>query len=163
MIIESGLPYTIIQPIRYMQHLEPIWKRVVTEGVHAMPFNIYVKFNVVDLLDLAEATAIMTTEDGWLYGTFELAGPEALSQSDMAEIISKVIGNPVKAEQVPISAMQGKARAGGASEDRIEQMTTMNEHYDAFGFLGNPKILQLVLGRPPTSFAPYVHRISASP
>ena len=160
MVIESGLLYTIIQPIRYMQHLEPIWKRVITDGVHAMPFNTQVKFNVVDLLDLAEATAIMTLNDGWLYGTFELAGSEALSQTDMADIISKVIGKPVKANQVPISAMQEKARAGGASDDRVEQMTIMNEHYDAFGFLGNSTILERVLGRPPTTFETYVRRLS---
>ena len=160
MIIESGLPYTIIQPIRYMQHLEPIWKRVVNEGVHAMPFNTQFKFSVVDLMDLAEATAIMILEDGWLYGTFELAGPEALSQSDMADIISKVIGKPIKADQVPISAMQEKARAGGASDDRVEQMTIMNEHYDAFGFLGNSKILERILGRTPTTFETYVRRLS---
>ena len=160
MLIESGMPYTIIQPIRYMQHLEPIWKRVTGEGIHAMPFNTHLQFNVVDLLDLAEATAIMTLEDGWLYGTFELAGPEPLSQSDMADIISNVIGKPVNAEPVPITAMQEKARGGGASNDRVKQMTIMNEHYDAFGFLGNPKILEMVLQRKPTTFQEYVRRLS---
>jgi uncharacterized protein YbjT (DUF2867 family) len=160
MLIESGMPYTIIQPIRYMQHLEPIWKRVTEEGVHAMPFNTHLKFNVVDLLDLAEATAIMTLEDGWLYGTFELAGPESLSQSDMADVISKVIGKPVKAEATPIAKMQEKAKASGASDDRVTQMTIMNEHYDAFGFLGNPRVLEMVLKRKPTTFESYVKRLS---
>jgi len=161
MVIESGVPYTIVQPIRYMQHLELIWKRVVDEGIHAMPFNTHVKFNVVDLVDLAEATATMALEDGWLYGTYELAGPEALSQDDMAEVISSVIGKKVKAEAVPIAAMQEKARAGGASDDRVLQMTVMNEHYDAFGFLGNPRILEMVLGRAPTTFKDYVERVAA--
>ena len=162
MLIESGLPYTIVQPIRYMQHLEAIWTRVVNEGIHAMPFNTHLKFNVVDLLDLAEATAKMTLDDGWLYGTFELAGPESLSQSAMADIISTVIGRPVHAEHVPIEVMQVKARASGASDDRVEQMTIMNEHYDAFGFLGNPKILEMILRRPPTTFESYVQRLSTA-
>ncbi|MGB1876043.1 MAG: SDR family oxidoreductase [Rhodospirillaceae bacterium] len=160
MLIESGVPYTIVQPMRYMQHLETIWKRVASEGIHAMPFNTHVKFNVVDLLDLAEATAKVTLEDGWLYGTFELAGPEPLSQSDMADIIGNVIGKPVKAEQTPIAAMQEKAKAGGASEDRVNQMSIMNEHYDAFGFLGNPRILELILGRKANTFEEYVRRLS---
>ena len=160
LLIESGLPYTIVQPIRYMQHLELIWKRVIDEGVHAMPFNTRLKFNVADLLDLAEATAIVTTEDGWLSGTFELAGPQALSQTDMAGIISGVLGRPVEAQQVPIEVMQQKARAGGASDDRIEQMTIMNNHYDAHGFLGNPRILTLMLGRPPITFEAYVRRLA---
>jgi len=159
MVIESGVPYTIVQPIRYMQHLEPIWKRVTEEGIHAMPFNTHLKFNVVDLLDLAEATARVTLEDGWLYGTFELAGPEPLSQEDMAQIISDVTGKEVRAEATPIAKMQEKARAAGASDDREEQMTIMNEHYDKYGFLGNPKILEMILGRAPTTFKSYVERL----
>jgi len=161
LLIESGMPYSIVQPMRYMQHLEPIWKRVMSEGIHAMPFNTQVKFNVVDLLDLAEATANVTLDDGWLYGTYELAGPEALSQADMAGIITKVTGKSVRAEQVPISKMQEKARASGASEDRVKQMTIMNQHYDAYGFLGNSRILKLILGRAPASFADYVARLPA--
>lgn len=160
MLIESGLPYSIVQPMRYMQHLDAIWTKVMNDGVHAMPFNTHVKFNVVDLLDLAEATARVTLDDGWLYGTFELAGPQALSQTDMAEIISKVTDKPVTAAQVPIEAMQEKARAGGASDDRIEQMTIMNDHYDAYGFLGNPRILELILERDANTFEDYVRRLS---
>lgn len=160
LLIESGMPYSIVQPMRYMQHLEPIWKRVMEEGIHAMPFNTEVKFSVVDLLDLAEATANVTLDDGWLYGTYELAGPEALSQTGMARVIQEVTGKPVKAEQVPTSTMQEKARAAGASEDRVKQMTIMNEHYDAYGFLGNSRILKLILGRAPTSFADYVARLT---
>ncbi len=160
LLIESGMPYSIVQPMRYMQHLEPIWKRVMEEGIHAMPFNTEVKFSVVDLLDLAEATANVTLDDGWLYGTYELAGPEALSQTDMARVIQEVTGKSIKAEQVPISKMQEKARATGASEDRVKQMTIMNEHYDAYGFLGNSRILKLILGRAPTSFADYVARLT---
>ncbi|MEQ9111053.1 MAG: NmrA family NAD(P)-binding protein [Rhodospirillaceae bacterium] len=160
LLIESGMPYSIVQPMRYMQHLEPIWKKVMEEGIHAMPFNTEVKFNVVDLLDLAEATANVTLDDGWLYGTYELAGPEALSQTDMARVIQDVTGKSIKAAQVPISKMQEKARATGASEDRVKQMTIMNEHYDAYGFLGNSRILKLILGRAPTSFADYVARLT---
>lgn len=160
MLIESGLPYSIVQPMRYMQHLEPIWSKVMADGVHAMPFNTQVKFNVVDLLDLAEATARITLEDGWLYGTYELAGPYALSQSDMADIISNVTGKVVKAAQVSIEALQEKARAGGASEDRVKQMVIMNQHYDDYGFLGNSRILERVLERKPGTFEDYVRRLS---
>lgn len=159
-VIESGLPYTIVQPIRYMQHLDPIWSKVINDGVHAMPFNVDVKFNVVDLADLAEATAVVATNPFHDYATYELAGPESLSQTDMATIISEVLGKEVRAECVPISAMEHKARSGGASDDRVEQMRAMNEHYDQYGFLGNPNVLQWILRRPPTSFRQYVERLA---
>jgi uncharacterized protein YbjT (DUF2867 family) len=162
MLVESGLAYTIVQPIRYMQHLEPIWQQVTGQGVHAMPFNVDVRFNVADLLDHAAATAAVVTEAGaHLYATYELAGPEALSQTDMAAVISKVIGRPVTARAVPLEELRAKASAAGNSADRVEQMLAMNAHYDQHGFLGNPNILRMVLRREPTRFEDYVRRLWA--
>jgi uncharacterized protein YbjT (DUF2867 family) len=160
-IIESGLPYTILQPMRYMQHLEGIWKTVAGEGVHAMPFNVDVKFNVVDLVDLAEATARVAATTDYLYGSYELAGPEPLSQADMARIIGEVIGKPVQAQQVPIEALRARGQAAGLSQDRIDQMAIMNQHYDACGFRGNPAVLEMILGRPATRFRDYVARLAS--
>jgi len=160
LVVESGLPYTIVQPMRYMQHLEPLWKSVTEQGVHAMPFNTHVRFNVVDLEDLALATAMVATDAAHRYATYELAGPESLSQDDMARVISEVIGREVRAAEVPLAALAERARAAGASPDRIEQMRIMNGHYDRFGFLGNPNVLRMVLGREPTRFRDYVARLA---
>ena len=160
-LIESGLPYTIVQPIRYMQHLELIWKKVLETGVHAMPFNIDVKFNVADLRDLAKATAIVATNPGHLYATYELAGPEALSQRDMAAVVSRVLGREIRAEALSLEQMEKNARAGGAGDDRVTQMLTMNRHYDQYGFHGNPNVLRWVLGREPNTFENFVRRMAA--
>ena len=162
LLVRSGLPYTIVQPMRYMQHLEPIWRQVREEGVHAMPFSTSVKFNVVDLADLAAAVARVTTGPGHLYATYELAGPEALSQDDMAATLAQLLGRPVRARAIPLDEMQDRARKAGASEDRIEQMTAMNRHYDEHGFLGNSNVLGWLLGRDPTRYADYVRRLIAA-
>ena len=62
-------------------------------GIHAMSFNADVRFNVADLRDLA----IVTTNPGHLYATYELASPEALSQRDMAAVISRMLGREIPA------------------------------------------------------------------
>ena len=160
-LIESGLPYTIVQPIRYMQHLAMIWKKVLDTGVHNMPFSVDVKFNVADLRDLAEATAIVATEPGHLYITYELAGPEALSQRDMAATISRVLGRVIRAEALSLEQVEKTARAAGAGDDRVTQMLTMNDHYDRFGFRGNPNVLRWILGREPNTYENYVKRLAA--
>jgi len=159
-VIESGLPYTIVQPSRYMQHLVPIWKTILAEGVHAMPFNIDQQFNVVDLDDLADACAVIASEDKHLYAVYELAGPQALSQREMAQTISEVIGRPVEAKAVPFDDMAAKAKAAGANEDRVSQMLAMNKHYDAHGFRGNPNVLEYLLGRPSRRYKSYVERLA---
>ena len=160
-LIESGLPYTIVQPIRYMQHLAMIWKKVLDTGVHSMPFNIDLKFNVADLSDLAEATAIVATQPGHLYATYELAGPEALSQRDMAAVISRVLGREIRAEAVSLEQVEKNARAAGAGDDRVTQMLIMNSHYDQFGFRGNPNVLRWILGREPNTYENYVKHLTS--
>lgn len=160
-IVDSGIPYTVLEPSRYMQHLEPIWPAVQAEGVHAMPFGVDRRFSVVDLLDLAETTAIVATEPGHLYASYELAGPEALSQQDMAATIGEVLGREVTARAIPLDEMAANAAAKGLPADRIEQMRVMNAHYDAHGFLGNPNVLTYLLNRQPTTFRTYVERLAA--
>lgn len=52
LLVESGLVYSIVQPERYMQHLEKIWTQICDTDVHSMPFDIDQRFSVVDLNDL---------------------------------------------------------------------------------------------------------------
>lgn len=166
-LVASGLPYTIVQPIRYMQHLEPIWSEVIEKGVHAMPFNVDVKFNVADLGDLAEAVAVtvcesaadMSTVGKHLFASYELAGPQALSQRDMARIITGEIGKPVTARALTLDELRSRAMKMGSTVDRIDQMLSLNGHYDRHGFRGNPNVLQMILGREPVSFETYVRRL----
>lgn len=159
-LVESGLTFSIVQPSRYMQHLENIWPAVLESGVHSMPFSATQRFSVVDLKDLAEATARVATEAGHEFATYELAGPEALSQEDMAAVIGRVLGREIRAEAQSLEVMEQKARAKGASDDRVSQMIAMNRHYDLHGFRGNPNVLHWLLRREPTSFEAYVRRIA---
>jgi len=159
-LIESGVPYTILQPSRYMQHVDPLWPRIVEDGIHAMPFDIGKPFSVVDLADLADACAVVAGSESHLFATYELAGPEALSQSDMAQIIENEIKRPVQAQAVPLDVVEEKARAAGANDDRIEQMVIMNRHYDSHGFLGNSNVLEYLLGRPANRYRSYIQSLS---
>lgn len=158
-VVESGLPFTIVQPIRYMQHLEPIWRHVIDAGVHAMPFDTAVKFHLADLTDLAEATARAVLDPSLRYGTFELAGPEALSQTDVAAILSEELDRPVKALQITLPQF---AATSSLPADRILQVMTMNAFYDRHGFPGSPAVLEMLLGRPATRFRTYVRRLIAA-
>jgi uncharacterized protein YbjT (DUF2867 family) len=159
-VVDSGLPFTIVQPARYMQHLEPMLERIRRDGVHEMPFGVDAKFDVVDLADVAAATARVVADEGHAYATYELAGPEPLSQRDMAAVLAEILGRPVEARRVPLETLAAKARAAGADEARIENMLAMNAHYDRHGFRGNSNVLGWLLGRPPTTYREYVRRVA---
>lgn len=157
-LIESSLVYTILQPGRYMQHLATAWKDVVEAGVHSMPFAVDRRFSLVDLHDLAEAAARVMLVEGHEYATYQLCGPERLSQIDCASILSNHLGREVRAAVKPMAAAAAAFERAGMPAARIENMRIMNAHYDAHGFVGAPTALRMLLGREPTSFARYVAR-----
>jgi uncharacterized protein YbjT (DUF2867 family) len=161
-LIDSGLPFTILQPCRYMHHLEPIWREVLTSGVHRMPFSTKTRFNLVHLRDLAEATAIVATGAEHADAIYELAGPQALNQDDCAHIISEVLGREVVAQARPLEDFLEKARAAGMPAARLEVFDVMNRHYDAHGLQGNGNVLRWLLGRPPVTFADYVRTLPSA-
>ena len=160
-LIDSGLPFTILQPGRYMQHLESIWPQVRAAGVHAFPFSIASRFSLAHLDDLACAAAMVLTQPGHENAIYELAGPQALSQEDCARVISRVLQKPVRAQATPLDDFLGKAREAGLPEWRIETLAVMNRHYDAHGLEGNGKVLRWLLGREPKTFEDYVRELAS--
>ena len=155
-LINSGQTYTILQPGRYMQHHALIWREIIETGKHRMPFGIEAKFNIVDLADLAEAVANVATMDGHEFATYQLAGPQALNQIEMARIISEVTGKSIIAEPKLIDEFCAEAKKNGMPADRIEQICIMNKHYTKYGLRGNSNILEWLIGRPATTFATYI-------
>ena len=157
-LVNSGQNYTILQPSRYMQHLFPIWNKVIETGIHDMPFSVETKFSIVDLNDLAEATGIIATGGGHDNATYQLAGPEQLSQTDMASILSKLTGINIRAEVKSLEDFRERANTSGIPAARIETMMIMNQHYNNHGLVGNSNVLQWILRRPLTTFAEFVQR-----
>jgi len=141
-----------------MQHLIPIWNKIIETGIHSMPFSIEAKFSVVDLEDLAEAAATISIDKGHDGATYELAGPEKLSQIDMARILSDLTGKKIQARAKPMKEFKAWAEINEISATRIETMVAMNRHYDAHGLVGNPNILSWILGRTPRTFEEFVKR-----
>jgi len=141
-----------------MQHLVPIWKSVLATGVHNMPFSTTSRFSVVDLADLVDVCARVMLEPGHERATYQLAGPDGLSQDDMARILSELVGKPIRAEAKPPQQMRAEAEAAKVPAERIQTMLAMNAHYDGHGLMGNSNVLRWLLGRQPGDFAAFVKR-----
>lgn len=126
-IINSRLIWTILQPAPYIQN----FKRP-PDGTLRIPYRADAPFSFVDLMDVAEAAAIVLTTGGWDYGIYELAGPEVMTVADVAR------GLGARIEMVDSASAPARLAA-------------MFRHYDAHGLVGNPAALAMVLGRPPTN------------
>lgn len=161
-VIESGIPFTIVQPAMFMQNIGVEWPAIRDTGVYVRPYSPDRKMALIDTDDLGEAIAIVLTERGYRGATFELAGSDSLTHSEMAAIISEEWKRPVRAAKRDPQEWAASARERNWKPWSIEAYLKMCAHYDAHGYPGgNPLVLATILGRSPGGYRAFVRRFLA--
>ena len=157
-LFASGLASTILQPSAYMQNVLAWWDQIAEQGVYPVPYSVDTQLGIVDLDDVAAAAAVVLTQPGHAGAVYELAGPRALTQTEVAAILSQHLGHSVRAITVPLERWRRNARAAGLGDYQVETLVKMFRYYDACSFWGNTNVLTWLLGRPPTAFSSFVER-----
>ena len=155
-LFTSGLPFTILQPAAYMQNLLAQWPAIVETGVLRQPYAPETRISLVDLADVAAAAARVLLEPGHEGAIYELTGTRALSQHEVATILSRALGRPVRAEAIP--RQEWAAQVSALSAYARSTLLKMFDYYEANGFVGNPNVLRWLLGREPASLAAFARR-----
>jgi len=157
---ESGLNFTILQPTPYMQNTLGQWENITQRGFYEIPYEPTTLLGMVDLHDIAEVAAkVLTTEKTYDWATYELAGPEVLSQKEVHQIICDVSGKDIKLEVISREDWGARARKGGMSEYEVMALLKMFEFMEKFGFWGNPGVLEWLLGRKAHRFKDWITSI----
>jgi uncharacterized protein YbjT (DUF2867 family) len=149
----SGLAWRVLQPCAYADNLDGQLADVAATGRFVSPWGLRRAQSFVDLGDVAEAAAVLLTEDGLDGGTFEAAGPEPLTAPAVAERIGAWLGREVRAEDAP---PEGPVPPPERYAERCARL--MFDHYRAHGFTGSPRVLEALLGRPATTLAEHLAR-----
>lgn len=152
MLFKSGLAYTILQPAAYMQNVLAYRKTMVEQDVYRVPYSVKTRISMVDLDEVAEVAAKVIVGVEHSGAIYELANSEALDQSEVAQTISSMIKRPVSAEMTDRAEWAQMARQSGLSEYAIDTLLRMFEYYERFGFRGNAKVFEMLLGRKPKTF-----------
>jgi len=163
MLFVAGFELTVLQPTAYMQNILGVWDGIVRDGVFGFPYPAATRLSLVDLDDVGEAAAVVLTQDGYGGATYELVGTPALSQTEVASVLSAALGRSVRAEEGPLAAWQARARAGGMGEYERATLAAMFRYYAEHGLIGNPNTLRWLLGRTPTSLASFLERERVRP
>jgi uncharacterized protein YbjT (DUF2867 family) len=161
-LVGSGLDYTILQPMHYMENFDPV--TIAREGTLRLQYSLATPLAFVDLADVADVAALVVTEPGHSYATYPLCGSDLLTGHEIAALISTRTGAPVVGEQWDLEeflAAIGQHRA--LPRYTIDGLYRLFTYYGLHGITGNPNVLRWLLGREPTTFAQYVdRRVSAA-
>jgi NAD(P)H dehydrogenase (quinone) len=156
MLFASGLDVTVLQPTAYMQNLLAQWPTITAEGVFNIPYPATSRISLVDLDDVAEAAAVVLTNDTHTSASYELVGTPPLSQFEIAGVIGQTTGKNIRIEAE--TPEEWAARATGLDSYQRETLTKMFRYYAQHGLIGSSGTLRWLLGREPTTLAAFVRR-----
>lgn len=102
-LMESGLPYTFVRAIYFMQNTLAEAQTVASAGTIYMPMKDG-KVGMVDARDVAEAAAVVLTSGGHEGTSYLVTGPDSISIRDVADTLGKALGKEVNYVDVPPEA-----------------------------------------------------------
>ncbi len=150
-LLESGLPFTILQPTSYMQNITSLIPKILEGGVYRVPYPIETGTCLVDLEDLAQAAALVLTEPDHKGAIYELVGTGPITPAQIAAVLSEVLGKDIKAQRIPYKTWETQALKNDLGSYQRYTLLKMFQHYKKFGFSGNSLVLSWLLGRQPTT------------
>ena len=139
-LMASGMRWTILRPHVFMQNLLGQARAIAHEG-RIVGGSGDGRIPFIDTRDIAAVAAVALTRPGHDGQKYILTGPEALSYSDIARILSGVIGRPVEYHDF---------------YDEARDRNTLAAHQRAGGKTAMVHdTVRRILGREPRSFAEF--------
>jgi uncharacterized protein YbjT (DUF2867 family) len=148
----SGIAYTLIRPNSFMQNYITYASHTVkTQNAFYLPQGEG-KISLIDVRDIAAAIVAALTESGHEGKAYDLTGPEAISNYQVAEILSKITGRTINYVDVPEDTARQNMKGMGMPEAIVEGLLELSAIIKA-GYVStiSPAVEQ-VIGRKPISF-----------
>lgn len=153
----SGLAWTILRPNGFMQNLVTYNAGSIrSEGAFYAAMG-EAKTSLIDVRDIAAAAAKLLREPEKHAGkTYELNGPEAFSNAEVAERITRATGRAVKFVDIPEEAQRKAMLDMGTPEWMVTALLELQEYYRMGKAAHVTADLARLLGRPPRTLDEYL-------
>ena len=117
LIASSGVSYRALTMPSFMDNLLRQVESIRNRGVFSSPIGGDRKLPTCATRDIAASAARLLLDDSWSgQGHVAVLGPEDLSFNDMPRIMSEVLGQPVRFQQIPGEAYKARLLERGMSE-----------------------------------------------
>ena len=162
-LVDSGIPYVILQPAVFMQMLTPSVQSVKKGGAFVQKFfkSSQTKMSFVDIKDYAEAAAKIVASGAFTYGTYELCSSGIYALADMENILSELTGRKVTSAYIHDEDFLAAPHLS-ADSYAGQTLLTMFRHYNENSFCGNSYTLTKILGRDPVTVRDYFIKVLSS-
>ena len=148
----SGLAWTHLRANSYMQiYIKYYGDRIRRQSTFATPQGNG-KVSLVDARDIAAMAAMTLTKSGHEQKTYHLTGPAAVSNHEIAEILSRVTSRPIRYESSTDEEARGIMQKMAFPPWLVDAMTELNRANRAGRAAPVFDDIPKVLGRPAATF-----------
>lgn len=151
-IKESGLTYTILRNGWYTENYTGSAKGAVGAGAFIGNAGDG-KIASAARVDYAEAVAVVLAGEGHEGKTYELAGDEAYTLTELAAEISKQSGKTIPYNNLTEAEYAGILKSFGLPDGLAEMLANSDTGASKGGLFDDSKVLSELIGRPTTSLA----------
>lgn len=147
---KSGMAWTILLPGGFMQNFVETSAPQQDGGLYLPAGSAEATF--IDTRDIAAVAIKALTEPDHQGKEYALTGPEALSYTEVAAIISEVSGRQIRYVDVPEAAARQAMLGAHLPEWLVDVILELNAWSKAGGAAEITSTVQDLLGRPATTF-----------
>lgn len=152
----TGMSYTILRPNGFLQNIVAFnAPSIRAQGAFYAAMGD-AKVSYLDVEDIA-VVAVKALEGGPHAGkTYELNGPEAISNQELATRISKATGRTVKFVDIPESAQRESMLGLGMPEWQVSALLELQQYYKQGGGARTDGLLKTLIEREPVTLDQYL-------
>jgi len=154
-IKESGLTYTILRNGWYTENYTGSAKGAIGAGAFIGNAGDG-KIASAARVDYAEAAAVVLAGEGHEGKTYELAGDEAYTLTELAAEISKQSGKTIPYNNLTEAEYAGILKSFGLPDGLAEMLANSDTGASKGGLFDDSRVLSELIGRPTTSLAKVV-------
>jgi uncharacterized protein YbjT (DUF2867 family) len=156
-IRSSGVPYTFLRPNGFMQNI------INYSGESIRTQNAFYgsegdgQVSQIDIRDVAAVAVKALTEDGHVGKTYTLTGPKALTNDEVARILSDTLGREIRFINLPPAQLKEALLSAGVPEWNADALLDLQRLYREGNAATVTRDVKQVSGREPISFEQFSH------
>ena len=152
----SGIPYTFLRLNSFMQNFVTLHaKTISTQGRFYEPLGDAM-LSHIDTRDIAAAAARVLTEDGHEGRAYDITGPEALSNTQLATMLTAMLENQVTYISIPDEDLRHILLDTGMPDWYADSLVRLYQFYRQGGGATVATDLEQLIRRRPRTMASYL-------
>jgi len=152
----AGMSYTILRPNGFLQNIVAYnAPSIRAQGAFYAAME-HARVSYLDVGDIAVVAVKALRGSAHAGKTYELNGPEAISNQELAKRISKATGRTVNYVDIPESAQREAMLGLGMPEWQVTALLELQQYYKQGGGAKTDGLLQALIERAPVTLDQYL-------